>query len=115
LKLIASRLFLSQNPLDSIPYFRFRYANVDKSSTVYTKLIEQVDSFEGKVQWTIVTKDGSANYMLIPKKFVPLLDNYSEIVLKNFTIENNSFDHFMEMICSDIPCLCQQIRKAFDN
>ncbi|MEO6176913.1 MAG: hypothetical protein ABIP27_17300 [Flavobacterium circumlabens] len=57
------------------PFFRFKFKGFDKDDDIYILLESIVNRFNGNLEWSLITKSQSRNFILIPKIFEIYLDN----------------------------------------
>lgn len=49
-----------------VPFCRFRFKNKTKEDEIYKKIQVAVDSFEGNLKWTMVTRSDIENFLIVP-------------------------------------------------
>jgi hypothetical protein len=62
-------MFSSDDRYAHPPFLAFRYDNTEKDDPIYAAIQTTINTFNGHLKWVMITKDSSANYMILPELF----------------------------------------------
>lgn len=98
-----------------IPFLRFRFKDTAKDDIIYIKLERIIKDYPGKFKWSLLTRNGFPNYVLIPEAFGKyVLEGKSpnkEAVLAS--MKEEEYNNIIDTAIEDIPNLAHYIKMSF--
>lgn len=89
------------------PFLRFRFKGVLKHDPIYNHIKLVIENFKGNLEWSLITKPESQNYIIILSFFVDSL-TLGNFYKKDFYVSKLGNDLYNELIdksIEDIPNL----------
>lgn len=99
------------------PFLRFRFKDVGRNDSIYTRLIKIVTQYDGNLKWIIRKGDDTPNYLLIPLIFDQhrvegkFFDKHYWISV--FTL--NIYIAYIDIAVKDIPSLAEYIQTNMSS
>lgn len=93
------------------PFFRFKFKNKTKEDKIYTKIKNAIGSFKGNLEWDLVNKPESENFLILPIIFESK-ENYTGWDKKAHFISLYGESRYRKKIdesIDDIPALARAI------
>ncbi len=115
---IKYNMYVEGDIYHRVPVLVFRFVK-DIDKTLYDELRESVESFQGKIKWTVFKSfygKKIKNYLLCPEKLYEMereLHNRGETLSEKDYFSNQEYKELCEDGVSDIPHLFTHITKTF--
>ncbi|MCD0474693.1 hypothetical protein LPB87_09860 [Flavobacterium sp. EDS] len=96
-------MYSIENRYSYSPFFRFRFKKIEKNDSIYNKIKLVINSFEGSLEWDMITHENTSNFIIIPKVFSDvnyLSYNNRDYYSKKYTKEK--FEEFVDLSINDI-------------
>lgn len=109
-------MYAIDDPYSHPPFLRFRFENIDKEDEKYNFLRNALAKFKGNLDWNLMTKSESSNFIIIPVIFSDDLekDFYNkEYYREKFT--QLKYQQLINNAIEDIPNLANYISEEYNK
>ncbi|MCD0465972.1 hypothetical protein [Flavobacterium sp. ENC] len=109
-------MYSIDDPYSHPPFLRFRFENIDKEDEKYNFLRDVFVNFKGNLEWNLMTKSESSNFIIIPDIFSDDLekDFYNqEYYREKFTLLE--YHQLIDNAIEDIPNLAKYITLEYNK
>jgi len=108
-------MFNTKDKYYYVPFCRFKFKNKEKEDKIYKKIQVAIDSFEGNLEWKLLTKVESKNFLI-----VPIISGENEIAWNDkesiiSLIGESGYHEKIDECIDDIPKLAKVISANFQD